>query len=192
MINAHMILNGEIHCLSSCKRIYGKEFKNRIFLVSCLHYPCNAMFVVVEYASATLIAAGQTKVEALQNARVKIAELRADGGLARHFRAGCNQMRSHREMLAREVINFQEWKAGIKRRSVSIDPKRRKVFEAAGGICFYCKTKLEIAGEWHIEHKLPRSRGGTDHYSNLTAACVPCNYAKGTKTHTEFIEQRSA
>lgn len=47
--------------------------------------------------------------------------------------------------------------------------------------CQYCgkqfpKTKLTI------DHVLPRSKGGTNDWINVVAACEPCNHAKGDRT----------
>jgi 5-methylcytosine-specific restriction protein A len=32
-----------------------------------------------------------------------------------------------------------------------------------------------------VDHIIPKIRGGTDHPSNLRAACVPCNALKGAR-----------
>lgn len=50
--------------------------------------------------------------------------------------------------------------------------------------CTYCGSTWE---PFHIDHKLPRSRGGTDDAENLTTACQSCNCRKHTKTAEEFI-----
>jgi 5-methylcytosine-specific restriction endonuclease McrA len=33
----------------------------------------------------------------------------------------------------------------------------------------------------HVDHVLPRSKGGSDHPSNLVAACQRCNLARGDR-----------
>src|SRR5690606_37760243 len=40
-----------------------------------------------------------------------------------------------------------------------------------------------------LDHRLPRSRGGTDQRSNLVPACLACNHAKGAQTVAEFRER---
>lgn len=52
------------------------------------------------------------------------------------------------------------------------------------GACFYCGTPLFAA--YHVEHKIPLSRGGTDRLTNICLACAPCNLRKGAKTEDEF------
>jgi 5-methylcytosine-specific restriction endonuclease McrA len=49
--------------------------------------------------------------------------------------------------------------------------------------CHYCKSKLI---EWHQEHRIPLSRGGTDNIENIVISCPPCNWRKRDKTEEEF------
>lgn len=53
-------------------------------------------------------------------------------------------------------------------------------------ICYYCQCTIP-AGESHLEHKRPISRGGTNSKGNLALSCAPCNLKKGRKTHDEFM-----
>lgn len=56
--------------------------------------------------------------------------------------------------------------------------------------CFYCGERPG----WQREHKLPRSRGGTDAPANIVRSCSTCNYRKGTMTFEEYrasLERRS-
>jgi len=50
--------------------------------------------------------------------------------------------------------------------------------------CAYCgcKNKLMLT----VEHKTPRSRGGTSTDKNLTCSCYICNQLKGGLTDIEF------
>ena len=52
-------------------------------------------------------------------------------------------------------------------------------------VCCYCEVPL--FGNFHVEHMIPLSRGGSDDWSNLGISCGPCNTSKGSKTATEFI-----
>lgn len=70
-----------------------------------------------------------------------------------------------------------------------IKKKRKAIFDASGGKCHYCHVELKIESGWHIEHKIPRSRGGTDLPDNLVASCAPCNMKKRNKTPDEFAKQ---
>lgn len=53
------------------------------------------------------------------------------------------------------------------------------------GICIYCPTVL-IKG-YHIDHKKPLSRGGSNWPRNLQLTCPTCNLRKSSKTHSEFM-----
>jgi 5-methylcytosine-specific restriction endonuclease McrA len=43
------------------------------------------------------------------------------------------------------------------------------------------KLKAPHPGSWSLDHKLPKSLGGSDHVSNLQAAHLGCNRTKGNR-----------
>lgn len=51
--------------------------------------------------------------------------------------------------------------------------------------CAYCGKDCSI--EYHIDHKLPLSRGGGNEFDNLALSCPTCNLKKHDKTDVEFI-----
>lgn len=51
--------------------------------------------------------------------------------------------------------------------------------------CYLCILPIQF-GKDNIEHKVPLSRGGTNHYNNLEVACQKCNFKKGSKTVEEY------
>jgi hypothetical protein len=63
----------------------------------------------------------------------------------------------------------------------------KQIFQKTDGRCHICYGKLSFSnhgkmgakGGWHIEHSVPRAKGGTDHLNNLYAACIGCNHDKG-------------
>jgi len=64
------------------------------------------------------------------------------------------------------------------------DSLRRKMAAAAHHRCGYCLTSQQISGaQMHIDHIIPRSRGGTSDETNLWLACAWCNSYKGARTH---------
>lgn len=65
----------------------------------------------------------------------------------------------------------------------------RAQFETQGGRCFYCYRPLV---RYHIEHKTPIARGGTNWPHNLVCACSSCNLEKGPMTAAEYIAKRLA
>ncbi len=50
--------------------------------------------------------------------------------------------------------------------------------------CAYCRKLLT---EYHIDHKTPVSRGGTNDIENLQMTCPKCNMQKGAMNHEEFL-----
>lgn len=73
---------------------------------------------------------------------------------------------------------------------VSSPGLRNTLAERDGAICFYCGHDLVIIydqfahGMWHatIDHKIPKSRGGTRDLNNLVLSCSHCNQAKSDLT----------
>ncbi len=48
--------------------------------------------------------------------------------------------------------------------------------------CAYCGKPLYSPEETTIDHIIPKSRGGSNHFRNLIPACLPCNRERGNKT----------
>lgn len=65
---------------------------------------------------------------------------------------------------------------------------RDDVFAKTNGRCAYCGIDLSSIGSWHVEHMVPRSRGGNSDIDNLVASCPACNVKKGRRTVLEFEE----
>lgn len=58
---------------------------------------------------------------------------------------------------------------------------RFNLFLRDGFQCQYCG----VEGEMTFDHVLPRSRGGRTEWTNVVAACSPCNLRKGSGTLRE-------
>jgi len=64
------------------------------------------------------------------------------------------------------------------------------IYHRTSGYCHLCHSKLALInygrvgkrGAWHVEHSVPRSKGGADHLNNLFAACIDCNLNKSNRT----------
>jgi 5-methylcytosine-specific restriction endonuclease McrA len=76
--------------------------------------------------------------------------------------------------------------------------KLKRIYDRTQGYCHICHKKLSFSnygsrgtrGSWHIEHSVPKAKGGTDHLNNLFAACIDCNLDKGTYT-TQTARRRA-
>ena len=66
-------------------------------------------------------------------------------------------------------------------------PARRN--RADGTRCFYCGVAFSGTGKLArtVDHRLPRSRGGTDGLVNLVFACRACNDRKADTAEDEFV-----
>ena len=62
---------------------------------------------------------------------------------------------------------------------------KREIFRRDGYVCVYCGHRGN-ALTLHVDHIVPRSRGGSDDPGNLATACWPCNLGKGTRTGWEY------
>lgn len=61
-----------------------------------------------------------------------------------------------------------------------------KLYDEQNGICHYCKKKVGL-GDWSVDHRLPKFRGGSNSDSNLIGACKTCNNTKSCLTEEEFF-----
>jgi len=61
------------------------------------------------------------------------------------------------------------------------DIKLRQVYKEARGICALCKKYVKPK-EASLDHKVPVSKGGKHHKSNVQLAHVRCNKKKGDRT----------
>ena len=56
------------------------------------------------------------------------------------------------------------------------------VHDRAANRCQYCLMHQGLQGAtFHVEHILPRAKGGTDELANLTLACPSCNLRKANR-----------
>ena len=67
----------------------------------------------------------------------------------------------------------------------AMDPKDldRVIWESRRR-CAYCRR--HCGRKFHIDHRIPLSRGGTHRFENLCLACPRCNLQKRTMTDLEF------
>lgn len=62
---------------------------------------------------------------------------------------------------------------------------RQVILERDGFACTYCGSTDQPL---HVDHVIPRSRGGRDTLGNLTTACRTCNLRKHAKTSEALRE----
>ena len=69
----------------------------------------------------------------------------------------------------------------IKHKARNIKPNRMKVYKRDNHECVYCGSKKHLT----LDHVLPKSRGGTNEWTNLVTCCSKCNRQKDNKTPEE-------
>lgn len=68
---------------------------------------------------------------------------------------------------------------------------RHRLYGEQEGFCAGCDTHFPFK-VMEVDHVLPKSRGGTDHFDNLQFLCTHCNKSKGSKTMAEWRAARDA
>ncbi len=62
---------------------------------------------------------------------------------------------------------------------------RHRLYGKQEGVCLGCDTHFPFR-VMEVDHILPRSQGGTDHFDNLQLLCSGCNRSKGGRTMAEW------
>lgn len=60
----------------------------------------------------------------------------------------------------------------------------KRVFMRFNGKCLYCGKGIGL--DYHLDHYLPISKGGTNDERNLVISCPACNLKKGNKAPREW------
>lgn len=64
----------------------------------------------------------------------------------------------------------------------------QELYAQQKGCCHYCNIEFDryLDDAYHVEHKLPLSRGGTNDRENLVLSCPKCNLQKQSRTPEEW------
>lgn len=69
----------------------------------------------------------------------------------------------------------------IKHKVRSLRPNRTRIYKRDNHECVYCGSKKDLT----LDHVLPKSRGGTNEWTNLVTSCFKCNLKKSNRTPEE-------
>lgn len=62
----------------------------------------------------------------------------------------------------------------------------RTQYQAQRGTCYYCKAK--VGENYHVDHVIPLSRGGSNGPENIVIACPFCNLSKRDRLPHEWAQ----
>lgn len=82
-----------------------------------------------------------------------------------------------------------------KLRTAKLQDWRKKRCKMQNGRCAYCGDEIVVEAKQSsqlkkvatLDHVIPLSRGGEDHFENSVAACKSCNHEKKDMTSDEYI-----
>lgn len=75
-----------------------------------------------------------------------------------------------------------------KRRKRITKATARRLLAFFSGLCAYCEEDVEF--NYHIDHVLPLSAGGTSDFENLVISCPPCNLNASNKVFANFSDKQ--
>ena len=67
--------------------------------------------------------------------------------------------------------------------------KKFRVFIKDDFTCTYCAKPMSPKTKLTVDHIVPKAKGGTNAYSNITTACQCCNGKKADMLLTDFIRK---
>ena len=105
------------------------------------------------------------------------------------------------------VTNFSRYKQGFLTKdeflkAVQVEPQKRQVRSIPSAVryqvlardrgrCVLCGASSDAGAALHVDHVMPKSRGGSDHPSNLQTLCQDCNAGKSNRDETDFTSPNS-
>jgi 5-methylcytosine-specific restriction endonuclease McrA len=64
-----------------------------------------------------------------------------------------------------------------------MSPQRERIYERDGYRCVECGTQEDLT----LDHRIPKSRGGSNADDNLQTMCALCNQAKADSMPAELV-----
>ena len=67
--------------------------------------------------------------------------------------------------------------------------RRQAVGDVQGWRCKSCDADVSGKGKYHLDHIIPKSRGGSADWENLQILCASCNYSKSTRMPGPWLDR---
>ena len=101
-----------------------------------------------------------------------------------------------RSRLVNEAVGWHGTVDVRPRPTVSASDKgalRRVLWDHQGHCCAnpYCRTEVKQAN-LHLDHRIPKVRGGSDDFDNMLGLCPACNASKGKRAWNAFLDGERA
>lgn len=117
----------------------------------------------------------------ISNLRVICTGCRLDSARSRSAPSGKRRMKTPAEMV--EAV-YGRRRRTARSKIIEKSGKRDAIFNRAEGRCEWCGVVL--SEDWHLDHLVPMSKGGTDEIENLRASCSSCNLSRGCMSADQF------
>ena len=78
----------------------------------------------------------------------------------------------------------------VKKESAGSGSVKERLFKDQKGLCNGCRNKFDLR-HLEVDHVVPKSKGGGDHYENYQLLCGHCNRTKGDRP-MEYLEAKIA
>ncbi len=65
--------------------------------------------------------------------------------------------------------------------------RKRNLYAMQGGVCFFCEQPFSLHRPATIEHLVPRSLGGGNHFDNLALTHENCNHKRQTHSWLAYV-----
>lgn len=85
---------------------------------------------------------------------------------------------------------YNKWRAAKKGSSTTETIIKQNVWDRDKGMCGICGDPADFSN-WHLDHIIPLSRGGTHTLENVQVSHVYCNLSKGNKLPEEMDKWRA-
>lgn len=91
----------------------------------------------------------------------------------------------HEEHPPRVVLGRKEYMRLAREQGTHTEAEFWEKVRTAERRCAYCGKEIRSL-DFHGDHIVPVSRGGSDAIDNIAVSCKPCNVEKGTMTGDEY------